>query len=372
MSKSAGPSLEARRRALSSLVVLCLTGLFAALSGCGDANSGKQEYAYVSFPEAELQDRVASFHSKTGTVHSGDKVRVLEHMPNRHYVRVKAPSGEEGWIQERYLTSQQTFDEFQRLAEHFKDAPAQATAMTTQEVNLHAVPGRRTEHLYQLGKNEKVDMLQRQAVDRNALPEPVAAQKSDKKEAEQEASGSGEPASSKTGQAPVLEDWWLIRDSQKRIGWAYGHLLYLDIPIDVAQYAEGQRIVSFFVIDQVQDENKKVREYLVFLTENKDGLPYDYDQARLFTWNVRRHRYETAFRERNLNGFLPVTLGREKFEKEGDLRTFTMRVADQDGNLHEQKYKFNPPIVRRVLAPGEAPLPKMRHRAPAKPRHKGA
>src|SRR5215471_4859686 len=278
MSKFAGPTLGALRRARSFLVLLCLTGVFAALGGCGDTNNSKQEYAYVASPEAELQDRVASFHSKTGTVRNGDKVRILEHMTNRHYVRVKAPSGEEGWIQERNLASQQTFDEFQRLAEHFKDAPGQATAMTTQEVNLHAVPGRKTEHLYQLSKNEKVDLLQRQAVDRNALPEP-----SSKKEPESDASSGGESAGSKTGQPPVLEDWWLIRDSQKRIGWAYSRLLYLDIPIDVAQYAEGQRIVAFFVIDQVQDEDKKVPEYLVFLTENKDGLPYDYDQVRLFT-----------------------------------------------------------------------------------------
>jgi len=146
--------------------------------------------------------------------------------------------------------------------------------------------------------------------------------------------------------------------------------LYLDIPIDVAQYAEGQRIVAFFVLDQVQDDNKKVREYLVLLTENKDGLPYDYDQVRVFTWNVRRHRYETAFRDRGVNGFLPVVLGTEKFEKEGDLRTFTLHVADEAGSLHEQKYKFNPPIVRQILAPGEAPIPKVHHKKAVKTPHK--
>ena len=368
MYNSAASSLEALRRARTCLYTSFLLIALAGLTGCGDSSGGKQEYAYVSSPEAELQDRVAAFHNKTGVVHNGEKVRILEHMTNRRYVRVRSPRGEEGWIAERFITSAATFEQLQKLADQFKNAPAQATAVTTKEVNLHAVPGRRTEHLYQLAQNEKVDLLQRQAVDRNAGAEPGAPSKGDKKEPDSEA---GEQQnSSKTGQAPILEDWWLIRDSQKRVGWAYGHLLYLDIPIDVAQYAEGQRIVAFFVLDQVQDEDKKVPEYLVLLTENKDGLLYDYDQVRVFTWNVRRHRYETAFRDRGVNGFLPVVLGTEKFEKEGDLRTFTLHVGDEAGNLHEQKYKFNPPIVRQVLAPGEGPLPKVHHKKAAKAVHK--
>jgi hypothetical protein len=35
-------------------------------------------------------------------------------------------------------------------------------------------------------------------------------------------------------------------------------MIDLDVPLDVAQYAEGQRIVAFFVLNQVQDGDKKV------------------------------------------------------------------------------------------------------------------
>ena len=94
-------------------------------------------------------------------------------------------------------------------------------------------------------------------------------------------------------------------------------------------------------------------QYLVLFTENKDGMPFDYNQVRVFTWNVRKHRYETAYRERNLNGVLPVTVSHETFDKEGDLPVFVVRVKDDAGNLTERKYKLNTPIVRRVLAPGE-------------------
>src|SRR5207253_10544098 len=122
----------------------------------------------------------------------------------------------------------------------------------------------------------------------------------------------------------------------------------VDVPLEIAQYAAGQRIVASFVLNQVADGEKNISQYLVLLTENKDGMPFDYNQIRVFTWNVRRHRYETAYRERNLNGVLPVTVSHEDFGKEGDLPTFVLRVKDPAGNVTERKYKMNTPIVKRV------------------------
>ena len=119
------------------------------------------------------------------------------------------------------------------------------------------------------------------------------------------------------------------------------------------------------MLNQVQDAgkegaDKEVSQYLCAITEPHDGLPYDYDQIRVFTWNVRKHRYETAYREHGLNGVLPITVTKENFDKEGTLPVFILRVKDDAGNVSERKYKMNTPIVRRVLAPGEqkaAPKP---------------
>ena len=142
-----------------------------------------------------------------------------------------------------------------------------------------------------------------------------------------------------------------------------------DIPLDVAQYAEGQRIVAFFVLNQVQDDDKKVAQYLTVLTEPKDGLPFDFNQFRVFTWNVKRHRYETAYRERS-EGMLPVKVGQEDFGKEGVLPEFTVRVLDDAGNVSERKYKLNTPMVRRVYAPGEEPEHTVARKATHKAAHK--
>ena len=155
-----------------------------------------------------------------------------------------------------------------------------------------------------------------------------------------------------------------MRDSHGRVGWVLGRMVDVDIPLDVAQYAEGQRIVAFFVLNQVLDveENKKVPQYLTVLTEPKDGLPFDFNQFRVFTWNVKRHRYETAYRERS-EGMLPVKVGQENFDKEGVLPAFTVRLLDDAGNVSERKYKLNTPIVRRVYAPGDEPEHTVTHKA---------
>jgi hypothetical protein len=138
----------------------------------------------------------------------------------------------------------------------------------------------------------------------------------------------------------------------------------LDVPLEIAQYDEGQRVIAFFALDEVADGDKKVPQYLVVYSEAKEGLLFDFSQARVFTWNLKRHRYETAYRERNLNGMLPVTVSQENFEKEGTLPVFVLRVNDENGNTQERKYKLNTPIVRQVLAPGELkPAPKPKRKA---------
>ena len=49
-------------------------------------------------------------------------------------------------------------------------------------------------------------------------------------------------------------------------------MLDVDVPLEIAQYAEGQRIVAAMVLDEVQDDDKKVAQYLVMLTEPKNGM----------------------------------------------------------------------------------------------------
>lgn len=348
------PTLLVRKPAQPGISAAVLLLLFSALllpAGC--SRRGKaQENAYVTAPQVYLRDRIAAVYNRVTLVKNGERVQVLEH--SRRFVRVRASDGKEGWVEERYLAGQDVFDQTEQLASANRNTPLVATGITENDTNIHITPGRDTRHLYQIKSATKVQILKRATA---AKPQPAILPVRE--------DASGKNAAPK----PVLEDWWLVRDPQGRVGWVLARMVDIDLPLEVAQYAEGQRIVGAFVLNQVQDGDKKVPQYLMVLTEPHDGMAFDYDQIRVFTWNLHRHRYETAYRERKLFGMFPVTISQENFDQEGVLPVFTLQVQDDSGKVVERKYKLNTPIVRRVLSPAEE-AEKAAHPAVRRPRRR--
>ena len=345
--------------------------LLALASACKKGALAKHEYMYISAPETSLRDRVATMYNKVGTVHNGDRVEVLE--KQRRFLRVRTDGGQEGWIEERSLVTQDVYDAFQKLAQDNNGQPAQAHGTTRAELNMHSTPSRDGERLYQLKDGEKVEILKRATAEKNppkAATTPASntskgstTKPGQKPPAPTQQPALPTPAPAKTTTAavpakdatappkPIMEDWYLVRNSSGRVGWVLLRMVDLDVPLEIAQYAEGQRIMGYFVLSTVEDQEKQVPQYLVMLNEPKDGLPWDFNQIRVFTWGKVKHRYETAYRERDLQGFFPVKTGHAVFGKEGDLPTFTIRKRNADGQMVEITYKLNQPIVRRVLTP---------------------
>ena len=132
---------------------------------CKRGALAKHEYMYVSAQETSLRDRVATMYNKIGTVHSGDRVEVLE--KQRRFLRVRTDSGQEGWIEERSLVPQDIYDAFQKLASDNASQQVQAHGTARSELNMHVTPSREGEHLYQLKDGEKVDILKRATAEKN-------------------------------------------------------------------------------------------------------------------------------------------------------------------------------------------------------------
>lgn len=337
-------------------MLLCLLA-----AGCGHRIGKAKEYAYVSAQEGYLRDQVATVFKKVGKVQNGDRVEVLEKY--RRFVRVRNEANEVGWIEQRYLTGAEVYEQFQKLAaEHAADL-VQAPGTARFATNLHVTPEREGEHLYLLKEGAKLELLARASSERpltqgGAQPKSVVAKKDKQKE---------------QGAPKPMEDWWLVRvpspsgsSAPPRVGWVLARMVDVDAPIEIGQYSEGQRIVAFFVLNQVDDLDKQVPQYVVAANEPRDGSPFDYNQIRVFTWNMKKHRYETAYRERKLQGVLPIRVGQQEFDKEGKLPIFVLRVKDDAGNTDVRTYKLNGVMVRRVLPPGQekpaAPIPVRRRR----------
>jgi len=113
------------------------------LSGCSRFKpKPPAQYVYVTAKQTYLRDRVAAVSNRTATVENGDKLEVLEH--GRRFVRVQTAKGEQGWIDEKVVATQEIFDQFDALKQSHKNDPEVASAVVRDEVYMHAAPGRDT------------------------------------------------------------------------------------------------------------------------------------------------------------------------------------------------------------------------------------
>jgi hypothetical protein len=306
--------------------------------GCERFHHLRHETVYVSARQMFLHDRVAAVSNRVAEVGNGQPLEVLER--GRRFLKVKTQKNEIGWIEERAVIDGKTYDAFTQLASDHRRDPVIATATLRDDLYLHLLPGRETEHFYLLAGNAKVQLLVRASVPKATPPgfapppvpkaptpptKPVqegksASSVSNSKKAISSAHDSQpSPESTTASSLPVvppviMEDWWLVRDSQGHAGWLLASRIDVDVPDEIGLYAEGQRIVGAYVLTKVTDPdsatpNHEIPEYLTVLSPPKSGLPFDFDQIRVFTWSLKRHRYETAFRMHPIQGYLPVLTG---------------------------------------------------------------
>jgi hypothetical protein len=333
----------------------------AMLGGCSRLRpKPAAQYVYVTAKQTVLRDRLAAVSNRTGTVENGQRLEVLER--GRRSFRVKTEKAEVGWIDEKYVATQAVFDAFQALRDAHKSDPAVASAVVRDEVNLHLKPGRDTEVFYRLGDGDKLQLLQRATLAKPGTT-PVKV---------------GKTGAEATPAPIAMEDWWLVRDAQGRAGWMLSRRMDVDAPGSLTQYSEGQRFVGAYVLttvhdDQAEGDNKDIPVYLTVLGPYAAGLPFDFDQVRVFTWSLKMHRYETAFREKNMEGYLPVSIKMEKYPygksvmAETPEPTFTYKVLAADagavtpdpvtgvvtpGRTIAKTYRLEGNLVRRVGIPG--------------------
>lgn len=355
-----------------SLSPVLLFLLLAA--GCGQFHpKPSQEYVYVSGKGGFLRDRIAAVSNRVAEVSNGQRLLVLEH--GRRFLKVKTEKNEIGWIPEPSVISQDVYQQFETLRSDHAHDPVIATAVLRDESYLHAKPGRQAERFYLLPESDKLQLLVRASVPKPVPPQAVPVAKPVKAG---KGVTAGKPAVPEPPPPPPMEDYWLIRDSQGRVGWVRAHAMDVDVPEEIAGLAEGQRYIGAYLLRTVNDPESKfpngqAPEYVTVFSPYKDGLPYDFDQVRVFTWNVKRHRYETAYRQRKLEGYLPVTVTQGTTNGQ-ETPSFSLKLASGDAvtidpqtgsakaaQTETQTFRLEGVQVKRVEAPGKpadvAPAP---------------
>ena len=348
----------------------------AALVGCARFQAKpSDQYVYVTAKQANLRDRVAAVSNRTGQVENGEKLKVLER--GRHSIRVQTPKGELGWIEEKMVATGEVTSAFDKLKDDHKDDTEVASAVVRDQVYMHIKPGRDTDRFFLLNEGDKLQLLRRATVEKattgpsaaraqHAIPQAPGSNAARKDAVPVVVAGVVVP--------PVLEDWWLVRDAAGHTGWVYARMMDVDAPDALTRYSEGQRFVGAYVLTTVHDDGapgdlKDIPVYVTVLGAYKAGLPYDFDQVRVFTWSLTHHRYETGFRQKNIEGYLPLKVSRLKDPGEKgalgpmELPAFTYKLLAADapavtpdaatgevkpGKTVTRTYRLEGNLVRRV------------------------
>ena len=108
-----------------------------------------------------------------------------------------------------------------------------------------------------------------------------------------------------------MEDWWLARDPQGHVGWLLASRLDVDVPDEVAQYAEGQRIVGAWVLTKVNDPESdapdhQVPEYLTVSDRPSRGCLSTSTRCASSRGASSTIATRRRFRLHPIQGYLPV------------------------------------------------------------------
>ncbi|MGP8245272.1 MAG: SH3 domain-containing protein [Bryobacteraceae bacterium] len=354
-------------------------------------------YAYVAPEVLKIRKEISTQSPTVGTVRHGQRLELLQQ--RRRFLKVRTPSGAEGWTDETQLLSEGDMEMLRDLARRSSQLPSQGKASVLADLRMHIQPARPSTGFAMIKPGEKVDVLAHTATPRNFVPprrpllEPVP--KKPRTPAPKKASkypplpmpkppGPPEnwldlsgvdseggdtlpqpaPPAEPSKPAPA-EDWSLVKAAGGEVGWVLTRPLQMTIPDEVQQYAEGRRIVSFFSLGKVRDGDLTKDIWVWTTISDSSPRSIDFDSFRVFIWNVRHHRYETAHVEHDIEGHSPVLVheihyipGVRNSGNAGAYPGFSVCALWPEGTLERHDYALLGNVVRRAgVEPCTVPPP---------------
>ena len=379
--------------------------LFSLLLSCSTQPSRPPALgeAYVGPTTLNIRQDIETKSAVSATVKHGEKLEVLEY--KRRFVRVRTPQGAEGWTDTRQLITPEQMTQLRHMAENAAKFPTQGAATVYEPLNMHTEPNRTSPSFWQVAENVKFDVIGHKLTPRNPTaavsaptppPQPRTRRRKGKdKQAQSKIAPppmppgpklpdnwvalsvpthqtldpapppAAQPEQKPAGPGP-MDDWSLIRTKDGHVGWVLTRMLTMAIPDEVAQYAEGHRITSYFPLGDERDGDT-VKPNWLWTTIVKGLEPYEFDSFRVFVFSRKHHRYETAYIERKVVGHFPILVNTS-----GSVPSFSLILEDDSGKLFRKTYSFEGYRVRMVNkepyeAPAEVSQPRQVASAPVQP-----
>jgi hypothetical protein len=241
-------------------------------------------------------------------------------------------------VEAKALLDAEIYEAGERVLGQLAGLPVQAVGHPTSAGSLHSDPSRDAPELARVDEKQRLEIFGRRMVDRPTRPD-------------------------QQGSSAVVQEAWYVVRADSQAGWILGRLVALDVPQALSVYAQDVNVVAWLVLDTVEDEARKVPQYLV--ADRIGTQDFDFTHIRVFTWWIKKQKYATAYVESNLNGYFPIRMVRMN-----DIPYFRLRLTDENGRKIQKVYELSGTMTRplgivegwETNAMPTIPLPKRRRR----------
>ncbi len=237
------------------------------------------DHGTVVAKNASLRLKNSSTSRTLRVLDNGDKVDILERQDN--WYRVRFNTDVQGWMEESTVVTNETRNRIQQLAAASQNQEPQNTAVLKQQANFRLEPGRSTTIIRRADSGTRVEVLERATKPRQ-------------------------------GSTASYDIWYKVRSAPTEVGWVLSGAVEFDVPSGISQYTEEYTYTSVKSINRIQDPIAgPIEWYLVGERKGASHPDLDFEGIRVFTWNLKKHRYETAFRLKGLRGVYPLEVGQD-------------------------------------------------------------
>lgn len=353
---------------IKSLLHLVSFSLVALLPGCGVLDQavsgvsdivGLSDTATVISKTAQIRTSYAVVAADLLEVKRGERLDVLDQVEFEkvlwYRVRARDETKTEGWIEAQHVITNDVLEKSRKLAEEFKDLPAQAAGQLRAASNLRLAPDISTENvLFKLANGSTFEIMDWKFVPKQ---EEVAdiddAAKGEEKRAKRSRNEEIE-AAKEAGEPEKLDErydiWYQVRldpsVSPAPAGWLFGRQVELQVPSDIVIFqANNRKFVTWHRLDTdiaskavAPDQMSTFGNWVILSRTNQvkaiDGVEPDFDGILVLAFDKYDQSYYTVWRTTgDVWGTLPL-----RVEGQGDNKTFIVQLRNADGVMSEKRF----------------------------------
>ena len=348
-------------------LIVALVISVGLLPGCGLLDQavsgvssvvGLSDTATVIAKTAQIRTSYAVVAADLLEVKRGERLDVIDQVEFEkvlwYRVRARDEAKTEGWIEAQNVITNDVLDRSRKLAEEFKDQPAQAAGQLRAASNLRLAPDMSAENiLFKLANASTFEIMDWKFVPKQEVADVDDAAKGEQKKAKRTLNEEIE-AAKEAGEPEKLDEkydiWYRVKldpsVSPAPAGWLFGRQVELQVPSDLVFYQHNNRkFVTWQRLDTdltsrtvSTDKMSTPGNWVVLSRSNQvkaiDGVEPEFDGILVLAFDKYDQSYYTVWRSSgDVWGRLPL-----KVEGQGDNKTFIIQLRHPEGRMDEKRF----------------------------------